>query len=280
MKNVLDAIEQHWKQSKGTIQNIIILLAIYGFEEFIRRQLFRCPCSNFFMYSMLMMGGPALFLLSLGFMLSEGFWKSLLEISTLQDWKQRCNHRMKSLSRLFQPLLAPTAYITLVLFRGEFFTCSRAGGSDTVCKRRVSDEYLLPQDFTEHNILTMHTQSQMLGFGVLVAATLFTVGLACIRRSCFEDDGLPNVNDLKELEKKIAEELFLEKLQEVIIEDVKKKIAHVFQFKAPSDVKEALHKAREVLARKSHHDKRMARYIPLGHEDDENELRLMDSTHL
>ena len=97
------------------------------------------------MYSMLMMGGPALFLLSLGFMLSEGFWKSLLEISTLQDWKQRCNHRMKSLSRLFQPLLAPTAYITLVLFRGEFFTCSRAGGSDTVCKRRVSDEDLLPQ---------------------------------------------------------------------------------------------------------------------------------------
>lgn len=126
----------------------------------------------------------------------------------------------------------------------------------------------------------MHTQSQMLGLGVLVAATLFMVGLVCIRRCCFEDDGLPNISDLKELEKKIAEELFREKLQEVIIEDAKKKIDVVFQFKAPSDVKEALHKAREVLISKSHQNKRMARYNPLGHEDDETELRLMDSIHL
>lgn len=81
------------------------------------------------MYSMVMMACPALFLMGLGFMMSGGFWQSVLETSTkLQDYKERCNYRMKSLSRLFQPFLAPTAYITIVLLKGEIFACSRSGG--------------------------------------------------------------------------------------------------------------------------------------------------------
>lgn len=50
--------------------------------------------------------------------------------------------------------------------------------------------------------------------------------------------------------------------------------------KTSSDVEEALQKARQVLAAIDYHDSRKARYNRLGDEDDETELRLMDSTHL
>ena len=100
----------------------------------------RCPCTNYFMYSMVMMAGPALFLLGLGFMMSGGFWQSLLETSRLQHYNERCNYRMKSLTRLFQPFLAPTAYITIALLKGEFFLCSKSGGLSNVgCKHNIED---------------------------------------------------------------------------------------------------------------------------------------------
>ena len=41
METVLRALERRFKHSKGTIQNSVLLLMIYGFEEFISTQLFR-----------------------------------------------------------------------------------------------------------------------------------------------------------------------------------------------------------------------------------------------
>ena len=88
---------------------------------------------------MVMMVGPALFLLGLAMMMSGGFWKSLLEINKLRDYKERCNYRMKSLTRLFQPFLAPTAYTVIVLLKGELFICLRSGGSYAACGSNVED---------------------------------------------------------------------------------------------------------------------------------------------
>lgn len=93
----------------------------------------RCPCTNYFMYSLVMMVGPALFLLGLGFMMSGGFWQSILKTSRLQHVTERCNYRMKSLTRLFQPFLAPMAYITIALMKGDFFVCSSLGSLCTSC---------------------------------------------------------------------------------------------------------------------------------------------------
>ena len=66
----------------------------------------RCPCTNYFMYSLVMMVGPALFLLGLGFMTSGGFWQSIRKTSRLRHSLERCNYRMKSLTRLFQPFFS------------------------------------------------------------------------------------------------------------------------------------------------------------------------------
>jgi len=41
MENALGVLERRFKHSKGTIQNSVILVIVYGFEEFIRTQLFR-----------------------------------------------------------------------------------------------------------------------------------------------------------------------------------------------------------------------------------------------
>ena len=41
MENLLEVLGRRFKHSKGSIQNSIVLLIVYGFEEFIRTQLLR-----------------------------------------------------------------------------------------------------------------------------------------------------------------------------------------------------------------------------------------------
>lgn len=119
----------------------------------------RCPCTNFFMYSLVMMVGPALFLLGIGFMMSGGFWQSILKTSRLQHAKERCNYRMKSLTRLFQPFLAPMAYITIALMRGDFVVCSSLGSLCSSCYNNNQDKDILqvrkkhcPRSFQLHSV--------------------------------------------------------------------------------------------------------------------------------
>lgn len=113
-----------------------ILCIKHIFKHFFRN---RCPCSNNFMYSLVMMVGPALFLLGLGFMMSEGFWQSILKTSRLQHVKERCNHRMKSLTKLFQPFLPPMAYIIIALLHGDFLVCSSLGSFSATCYSDIPD---------------------------------------------------------------------------------------------------------------------------------------------
>lgn len=279
MENLLEVLGRRFKHSKGSIKNSIILVIVYGFEEFIRTQLLRCPCRNNFMYSLVMMVGPALFLLGLGFMMSEGFWQSILKTSRLQHVKERCNHRMKSLTKLFQPFLPPMAYIIIALLHGDFLVCSSLGSFSATCYSDIPDT-IISQKPTERNVAKLHMQSQILGFGILIAATLFSLGLVCIRRCCFEDDTLPNRDDFDELEKKILTRLFRDKLHVVVEEDLKKRINEAFQIRASTDVRESFFKAKEALTAVNRVDNRNGRYNRLDLDDDDTELQLMDSTHL
>ncbi|KAL9988329.1 hypothetical protein ACROYT_G002763 [Oculina patagonica] len=274
MENLLEVLGRRFKHTKGPIQNSIILVIVYGFEEFIRTQLLRCPCTNYFMYSLVMMVGPALFLLGLGFMMSGGFWQSILKTSRLQHVTERCNYRMKSLTRLFQPFLAPMAYITIALMKGDFFVCSSLGSLCTSC---YTDILKKP---SEGSLLKVHMQSQILGFGILIAATLFSLGLVCIRRCCFVDDTLPNSDEFDELEKDILGKLFRERLHVAVEEDLKKRINDAFQIRTHRDVRESFHKAKEALNAVIHLENRNGRYNRLDLDDDDTELQLMDSTHL
>lgn len=231
------------------------------------------------MYSLVMMVGPALFLLGLGFMMSEGFWQSILKTSRLQHVKERCNHRMKSLTKLFQPFLPPMAYIIIALLHGDFLVCSSLGSFSATCYSDIPDT-IISQKPTERNVAKLHMQSQILGFGILIAATLFSLGLVCIRRFCFEDDTLPNRDDFDELEKKILTRLFRDKLHVVVEEDLKKRINEAFQIRASTDVRESFFKAKEALTAVNRVDNRNGRYNRLDLDDDDTELQLMDSTHL
>ena len=140
--------------------------------------------------------------------------------------------------------------------------------------------FCIPQKPTEQKLLNVHMQSQILGFGILIAATLFSLGLVCIRRCCFEDDALPNSDDFDELEKEILGNLFREKLVVAVEEDLKKRINDAFQVRTHRDVRDTFHKAKEALTAVNQLDNRNGRYNRLDLDDDETELQLMDSTHL
>ena len=110
------------------------------------------------MYSLVMMVGPALFLLGLGFMMSGGFWQSILKTSRLQNVKEKCNYRMKSLTRLFQPFLAPMAYVTIAFMNGDFFVCSSLGSISASCYSNIQDVDIL-QVREKCNPLSLQLQS-------------------------------------------------------------------------------------------------------------------------
>lgn len=140
--------------------------------------------------------------------------------------------------------------------------------------------FCIPQESRALDFHKTHTQSQILGLGILVAATLFSLGLVCIRRCCFEDDTFPNVDEFEEMEKQITGDLFRERLYAVLQEDAKKRISDVFQIRTPREMKDAFRKAREALADVNHRGNRHGRYDRLNLDDEDTELQLMDSTHL
>ena len=109
---------------------------------------------------------------------------------------------------------------------------------------------------------------------------MFSLGLVCIQRCCFEDDLLPNPGEFEKLEKEVLGNLFREKLLSAIQEDAKKKVNDVFQIKSKRDVKDVFNRAREALGGISYITDRNGRYNRLNIDDEETELQLMDSTHL
>ena len=126
----------------------------------------------------------------------------------------------------------------------------------------------------ELHILKVHTQSQILGLGILVALTLFSLGLVCIQRCCFEDDTLPNPGEFAKLEKEVLGNLFREKLLLAIQEDAKKKVNDVFQIKSKRDVKDVFNRAREALRAISYTTDRNGRYNRLNIDDEETDCSL------
>ena len=109
---------------------------------------------------------------------------------------------------------------------------------------------------------------------------MFSLGLVCIQRCCFEDDTLPNPGEFEKLEKEVLGNLFREKLLVAIQEDAKKKVNDVFKIKSKRDVKDVFNRAREALRGISYTTDRNGRYNRLNIDDEETELQLMDSTHL
>ena len=59
-------------------------------------------------------------------------------------------------------------------------------------------------------------QSQILGFGVLVGAAVFALGIVALQRCFFNDDHLPSLDDLAEMEREVLYKVFGDKLQEIV----------------------------------------------------------------
>ena len=121
-------------------------------------------------------------------------------------------------------------------------------------------------------------QSQILGVGLLVAVTLFCLGLVCIRRCCFEDDKFPTMAEYDNIEREILCRLLREKLQFAVEEDAKKRINDAFQISSGKDLRCSFHNARELLTVAS--EKRNGKYNRLSVDEDDAERHLVDSTQL
>ena len=89
----------------------------------------RCPCAQHSMYGLAMVLCPSLFLLGLGLVASNGFWRTALTLNKTRSPGVRCNHCMKGLPSLFRPFLSATAFIVFALMKGDYYICVKAGPS-------------------------------------------------------------------------------------------------------------------------------------------------------
>lgn len=242
MENVLS--HKISKQSIQTVSSIIIILLTYGAEEILRKEFFRCPCTQYSMYGLAMLLCPSLVLLGLGLMTSIGFWRTALTLNKIRNPGGRCNHCMKNLSSLFRPFLPATAFIVFALMKGDYYICVRAGPSG--CQ---SDEVSgnVAQN-TRESLLRMHVQSQILGFGVLVGAAVFALGIVSVQRCFFNDDHLPGQYDLADMEREVLYKAFEDKLQEIVKEEVAKNIDSAFKYHKEGDLMGTFFCAKEKLA--------------------------------
>lgn len=94
----------------------------------------RCPCTNYALYSFIMVAAPTVFLLGIGFCSSDGYWRIISQRKHITNYKQRLNYCLKSLPSLFEPLLPAAAFIVLALMRGEYYACAKIGGRDGACE--------------------------------------------------------------------------------------------------------------------------------------------------
>ncbi|XP_031565598.1 uncharacterized protein LOC116300797 [Actinia tenebrosa] len=143
----------NFKYSKKTARNILVIVFVYGIQELLRTQFFRCPCKNYALYSFIMVAAPMFFLLGIGFSSSDGYWSIVSRRKHITNNKLRLNYCLRSLPSLFEPFLPAAAFIVFVLMRGEYYACAKIGGRDGTClaKQGLEQNLKISRDLESHS---------------------------------------------------------------------------------------------------------------------------------
>ena len=117
-------------------------------------------------------------------------------------------------------------------------------------------------------------QSQILGFGLLVGVTVFTLGLVLIRRWCFDDDSLPTAEEFSDLETTTLARIFRQKLGAIVEEDFKTKVEGAFRSAGRVSPSKIFYRAREDLKSMNIKPGRKGKYKRLNIVEEVDELEM------
>ncbi|XP_028411051.1 calcium homeostasis modulator protein 6-like isoform X2 [Dendronephthya gigantea] len=225
---------------RETFKNIALMLAVYGIQVVIFKDIFRCPCRNHDSYGMTFLFIPAICVFALSLIVCRRSWTVLVTLFKYGNYETRCNYFLSSLVECFRPFLAPCSWIVLALLRGECYVCIRVGPG-----RQCNLEQ---QDINTFDFEHYYIQSFILGLACFVAMVIFATGIVCIQRCCTNtDDNLPTYDSLILAKKNAVVEAFNNKTKEMVNKYAEKLVDSTFCDHQDSkiDVDEQFIQARE-----------------------------------
>ncbi|XP_019896592.1 calcium homeostasis modulator protein 5 [Esox lucius] len=200
MENV-QTILRFFTNQKNTIGYSLMALLTVGGERIFSMFSFQCPCNyeQNFAYGLLFLLGPGLVLLVLGLLFSTKLWR-LYTGCCLNPRKLcprgNCFNCLRVLSSIFSgACVAPIMWLCVALLNGTFYECAVSGLEDTFvvdmfCKNKTlkcTEELArvpcgksnLPGDDSQELLLMLRSQSQMLGWCIIIISALIGLFGTC-----------------------------------------------------------------------------------------------------
>ncbi|XP_072355536.1 calcium homeostasis modulator protein 5-like [Scyliorhinus torazame] len=233
-----------------------LALLTAGGEQLFSVVVFSCPCNSWnFAYSMVFLFIPALVLFLLGYFISNRTWK--LCTGCCINQARHCPKRIlcRGIKIFVQitvgALVAPITWISVALLNGTFYECGMSGYYSehllkAICNNKPNDcqsnlyklpcgRTALPLSTGEDIRVTLFAHSQVIGWSLIAAITVFTLASTCIVRCCSPVSFLQLQFWKKYKEKE--NELFEQKSAEHAKQLAERNLKSFFESEGPKEIK-------------------------------------------
>ncbi|XP_026868312.2 calcium homeostasis modulator protein 5-like [Electrophorus electricus] len=199
----ISSVMSFFASQKLTIGYASMAIATIGGERIFTLFSFQCPCNSQqnFAYGLTYLLGPAVVLLTIGLVVSTPLWR--LYTGCCLNPLKLCprGNCVNCFCRLFQvlvkALVAPIMWLSVALLNGTFYECAVSGINskeivDLFCKNMTStcqqelarvpcQASNLPAGQTAELLLMLRAQSQILGWSLIITASLVGLIGTCYR---------------------------------------------------------------------------------------------------
>ncbi|OCT78128.1 calcium homeostasis modulator protein 4 [Xenopus laevis] len=201
------------KSKESILFNAIVAILTVGGQQLFSFFAFSCPCSPYknLNYGLAFLGVPALVLLIVGFVFNDNTWRLLMGSSNGHLVQERSRQSMTLKYRLIcfvfgniagRAIVAPITWLAVTLLNGSYYVCALSEYANVAQydilrsltkaeRRHLLAQFpcvqFVPANFTrvkDEVILELKYQSQVAGWILVGAVTVFIFTTLCVARCC------------------------------------------------------------------------------------------------
>ncbi|CAI4228311.1 unnamed protein product [Auanema sp. JU1783] len=211
VNSVVSVFQNFFSNHGSILLNGILIVSTIGGQSLIRKLTFACPCAfplNIY-HSIVFMFGPTIALLLIGIMINTTTWKlahgcCFRVPETRHSWKTVCVYWVEL---IVQSLIAPTAWLFVVLLDGGYYRCLLAHGycdinKSNFCKNETIMVYyrdsltfdsvsgngkFCPECICKldgHDGSFLEAESQIMAWFLVIFVGLSALCILCLTRMC------------------------------------------------------------------------------------------------
>ena len=159
-----------------------------GLEELIESVVFNCPCEGHFPYGLAFLWAPALLLFLAGILVDRDLWKltRIKKKNMTQSPGRRYLKAFLATPYIFiNAGIAPVAWLVISFLRQQYYTCAYFGpplDSEVAAGNATDRCHGAPNFRSRETEESYKTQSQLMGWSLMLMAVFILFSSVCIRR--------------------------------------------------------------------------------------------------